>query len=572
MSFDPTPEQRAIIEAELGPQCVVACPGSGKTATAVRRLLEVRRRMADARGYTLLLSYSNVAVQTFQKEYSRLARDVPGLSGRVRVETVDSFLTSYVLRPHGARVMGAKRQPFLVGGTENFLSNYNIYDGKYPRGIQYLTLSLRDDGSLSYCIRENSTTTQVDASVAEAAIRKLGATGAYTHELGRYWALMALIEEPELLAALAKRFPHIIVDEAQDVGSLHGALLTALAETGSIVSLIGDPNQAIFEFAGADGNYLRSYEKETGVVRFPLTQNRRSIGGIVEVANLLAGTISVPFRTPEERRHGAYYLRYDTNDVGASLALFETVLSASKYCANEAVILCRGRPYVAKLTGETGDAGTGATEHFAQAAVLRDRSGDIAIAFEHAVNGVLRLIDKPPAGLRSEIISSAQSTDARTIRNIVWRFLRDSVNGIPQATLKAATEWHPKLKFGVDGLLANVEGATSLKRLPSWANNLTKRSLLDVPLWQADLAGGTVSKVRVDTVHKAKGEGIPVVMYLARTEDINALVKGAGSEDGRIGYVAVTRARDLLILGVPKTAKAPVITAVEAKGFKPWQV
>ena len=60
-------------------------------------------------------------------------------------------------------------------------------------------------------------------------------------------------------------------------------------------------------------------------------------------------------------------------------------------------------------------------------------------------------------------------------------------------------------------------------------------------------------------------------MYLARTEDVNSLVQGTGTEEGRIGYVAVTRARDLLILGVPTTAKPSVINAVEAKGFKAWQ-
>ena len=135
----------------------------------------------------------------------------------------------------------------------------------------------------------------------------------------------------------------------------------------------------------------------------------------------------------------------------------------------------------------------------------------------------------------------------------------------------AETQWHPKLKARVDNLLKSIEAMTHLKRLPSWGNNLTKRGLLDAPLLKSDLVSTPNIKVRVDTVHKAKGEGINVVMYMARTDDVNALVQGTETEEGRIGYVAVTRAQNLLILGVPITAKAPVIAAIEAKGFKAWQ-
>lgn len=67
-----------------------------------------------------------------------------------------------------------------------------------------------------------------------------------------------------------------------------------------------------------------------------------------------------------------------------------------------------------------------------------------------------------------------------------------------------------------------------------------------------------------------KGEGVTAVLYLARTADINKLVEGTTTEDGRIGYVAVTRARDLLLLAVPNTAKKALLQAIESKGFEAW--
>src|ERR1700712_4581444 len=126
--FEPTSEQRAIIDADLLSLAVVACPGSGKTTTAGRRLAEIRKRLASSRGYVALLSYSNVAVDTFRDEY-RLLTGRTGEDDRVVFHTVDSFIATYLLRPHGARIMRCTRTPFLVQGGEAFLANYAVGEG-----------------------------------------------------------------------------------------------------------------------------------------------------------------------------------------------------------------------------------------------------------------------------------------------------------------------------------------------------------------------------------------------------------------------------------------------------------
>src|SRR5260370_23977501 len=100
--------------------------------------------------------------------------------------------------------------------------------------------------------------------MAFSPVRRLGKLGAYTHALGRYWAYETLKREAKILAALAHRYPQIVVDEAQDIGSMQVALLELLVNAGSEITLIGDPNQAIFEFCGADGSYLRAYPARTG--------------------------------------------------------------------------------------------------------------------------------------------------------------------------------------------------------------------------------------------------------------------------------------------------------------------
>ena len=73
----PSDEQLQVIGAPIAPMSVVACAGSGKTFTAVRRLAQMRRQLGDNRGRVALLSFSNVAVDTFRREYQNMVQEVP---------------------------------------------------------------------------------------------------------------------------------------------------------------------------------------------------------------------------------------------------------------------------------------------------------------------------------------------------------------------------------------------------------------------------------------------------------------------------------------------------------------
>lgn len=77
-----THEQQTVVDAPMMPLCVIACAGSGKTKTAVHRLVQMRRNLGEARGRVALLSFSNVAVHTFRKAYDELASSLPSSAGR----------------------------------------------------------------------------------------------------------------------------------------------------------------------------------------------------------------------------------------------------------------------------------------------------------------------------------------------------------------------------------------------------------------------------------------------------------------------------------------------------------
>jgi len=565
-----TPEQQAIVDAPMVPLCVVACAGSGKTKTAVHRLVQMRRNLGDARGRVALLSFSNVAVDTFRKAYNDLAVNLPSGLGRSRVDidTLDGFITTNIIRPHGHRTMMSTRPAFLVTGNEAFLEGFKFSTSLFPQPITSLQLAFVG-GDVVFFYVYNDQIEMIDRSTARNLIAKLGRTGAYTHDLGRYWAYRALKERPELLAAVARRYPHILIDEAQDIGSVHQAIVELLIGAGSCVTLIGDPNQGIYEFAGADGKFLTDYHQRANVQQHSLQRNFRSAPSIVDLANDLCGRGDVGERPAPSTPHGAFFTGYKRDQHKQLIASFHRAMSAAGAEAKRSSVLCRGKSLAKTLRGDGAQAGQGLVKTLATAAVLRDRRKDFLKAFQHVAVAVVALLDSPPDGLVSQITQHSSYPQDRELRKEVWTFTRDPVSGLPSSSLVASGQWHSLLLARIKLLLARIETNFGLKPTGNIGRKLAKTALPNVPLASVDdLADSDVTALRVDTVHKAKGESLDAVLYIAHKEHAQALLDGVETEVGRIGYVAVTRARDLLWVAVPHNSLKELRPALLAKGLK----
>ena len=571
--FEPTPEQRAIIDSDLVSLAVVACPGSGKTTTAVRRLAEIRRRLIGSRGYVALLSYSNVAVDTFRNEY-RLLTGRTGEDDRVVFHTVDSFIATYLLRPHGARVMNCERTPYLVQGGEPFLANYAVGEGKDRFSLDSVLLDRREDGSTVYYRQFRGGGKQELDAKSVATVREqalsLGKVGGYTYAFGRAWALGLLRKETRLAAAVARRFPQVIVDEAQDIGSFEAALLDVLTNAGSVVSLIGDIHQSIFGFNFATGAYLRDFGKRQGVLSLPLSQNRRSLPSIVNFANALANTHSKPHRESSDKLSGTFYWRYDGKQLSQFMSAWAAALKAERYELSDGAVLCRGNSLLAQVSTGVAELGQSAVKHFAAAAVVRERRGDIALALDHCAKGVCLLVEGLPGTFARDLKTLGRDREMTALRRLVWRLIRDPATGIPFSGLPAKSEWLPALKKNLAPWLDLVEAQTEYRRVESWPHRVKSNKLPDGPLVAADFGQIEWVGLRFGTVHSVKGAGIPAVMYLTQKANLDALVAGTTDEDGRIGFVAATRARDLLVVAIPKNTSDEVIEALQDFGLTEW--
>ena len=574
---DLSPEQRAIVEAPLVPLVVVACAGSGKTFTAVHRLLEIRRRMGDARGRAALLSFSNVAVKTFRDGYRPLADSLPpGVAQqRVEIDTLDGFLTSNILRPHASRTMGCLRTPFLVSGAEPFLENKELKLWAQPANGNPYPLPRADIGDVvanyrggvaQFHYRKHKAL--IPITNGPAVVTRLGKIGAYTHNLGQYWALLTLQAQPLIRAAMARRYPHILVDESQDIGTIHQAILLELAAAGSQVSLIGDPSQGIYEFAGADGTFLRDYGNRAGVHSYPLTRNYRSVPSVVALANALSNRADNADRTAAEHPHGAFFIAYKPVDREKLIVAFQAAILAAGLSVDRSAIVCRGSATVESVAGTESAMGQGLIKQFAQAAVLRDKRRDYLGAFKTVAGCITGLLQKQSDGWLANLIQPARHPEMRPIRREIWTFTRDPDLGLPASSLVADTQWHPLLVPRVKALLDRLQKQFGLLPGDNVGNRLKKTKLLNRPLQPAtDLATEQQSMLRVETVHKVKGESLDAVLYLAEKAHVEALLLGVDTELGRIGYVAVSRARNMIWLAIPSAALPALRPALVAKGF-----
>ncbi|KWT64245.1 ATP-dependent DNA helicase UvrD/PcrA [Hyphomicrobium sulfonivorans] len=509
-------EQQDVVDAAISPLCVIACAGSGKTTTAVRRLIKVREALNTSRGRVALLSYSNVAVDTFRDNYDELMQPL-GLSrcrSLVEIDTLDAFFSRNLLAPHGHRVMKSKRAAFLLHGGEGYLAGQTCGYGKDTRPITKAKVRYRN-GKAEFYRSENGNNFDLPPATV-GAIEKLGRSGGYTHDLGRYWCHRLLVEYPELLRAFARRYPQIIIDEAQDIGSAHQMVLDLLIAAGSVVSLIGDPDQSIYAFADADGQYLRDYASRSGVATLAITQNRRSIPKIVNAASKLAGRSDAAIRSPLKDTHGVFLTSYKKGEEQKLIDAFKLEVASEELAPENSAVLTRARELADTLGGKKEALGQGLTQRLAHASLLRDRDHDYEGAFREVVAVFSSLIEDGPDDLVTQLTAPSRQSVSLDLKRQLWSFTRNPDDGLPSATLPGSSEWHPKMFARVKEALKEIAQRDKLNSTSNLGNRLAKTKLTAEPLLpKADLAKDTSSEleIRVDTVHKAKGESLDAVLY-----------------------------------------------------------
>ncbi|RME65171.1 MAG: hypothetical protein D6790_02235, partial [Caldilineae bacterium] len=270
------PQQRAAATYTEGPVLIVAGPGTGKTRTLTVRIAHLIRDKGVAPESVLAVTFTNKAAEEMQARLADMLE--PEVADKITVRTFHAL---------GALIL----QEFA---TEAGLpANFTILDEEGQHRLLRRAcpeLSGREAraalAAISAVKNELAQAEAPDPDILRRYATALNAAQAVDFDdlLAR---TAALLEQNEpVRQTLHQRFRWISVDEYQDLNPVQHRLLRLLAAGGANVCAIGDPDQAIYGFRGADHRFFLSFEQDfPGARRFQLTQNYRSAQAILDAAS-----------------------------------------------------------------------------------------------------------------------------------------------------------------------------------------------------------------------------------------------------------------------------------------------
>ena len=289
-----TDDQRAAVSHVDGPLLVIAGPGSGKTRVITRRVARLVALGIPA-WQILALTFTNKAAGEMKKRVeSMLPPDVPGRRGLV-VSTFHAFCAMF-LRRHAVEcgvdpdfvIYDADDQRAAMKGAlvEAGLDAKNFQPAAVHSKISNAKNQLVD----AAMFRENA---------ADFAARQVAkAYEAYEKILERNKALdfddllmrvaLSLERNEELRRIASHRYRYVLIDEYQDTNRAQFAIARYIAGEHRNICVVGDPDQSIYRWRGADiRNILEFEESFEGAVTVALGENFRSTEHVVAAADAL---------------------------------------------------------------------------------------------------------------------------------------------------------------------------------------------------------------------------------------------------------------------------------------------
>ena len=287
---DLNPAQRQAVLTTEGPLLVIAGAGSGKTRVLTHRVAHLLAAVGAKPNEILAITFTNKAAQEMKERVER------GLGPVARAIWIMTF--------HSACGRILRREAERLG----YRSNFTIYDQAdqvrlvkacleeldrdpkrfVPRGI-HAQISRSKNQLVSadeYAARVASFYDQTVADVYQLYQRRLFASNAVDFDDLLMLTVDVLQRFPEAHERWAKAFRYILVDEYQDTNHAQYVLLKLLASEHQNLMAVGDPDQSVYAFRGADIRNILEFERDFPATRvIPLEQNYRSTNTILAAAN-----------------------------------------------------------------------------------------------------------------------------------------------------------------------------------------------------------------------------------------------------------------------------------------------
>ncbi|UCZ53802.1 DNA helicase PcrA [Bacillus shivajii] len=286
------PEQKEAVKHGDGPLLIMAGAGSGKTRVLTHRMAYLIAENGVPHWSILAITFTNKAAREMKE---RVAKIAGGQAEEMWISTFHSMCVR-ILRRDIDRI-GVNRNFTILDGSDQqtvikrLMKELNIDVKKFePRSIL---------GSISSAKNELKTPKDLEKTASgpyEETVHKV--YEAYAKELKKNQALdfddliMTTIrlfnQVPEVLEYYQRRFRYIMVDEYQDTNHAQYKLVKMIAESHENICVVGDSDQSIYRWRGADIKNILSFEKDyPNATTIMLEQNYRSTKRILQAANVV---------------------------------------------------------------------------------------------------------------------------------------------------------------------------------------------------------------------------------------------------------------------------------------------
>ena len=594
------PAQLDAVTHPSGPLLIVAGAGSGKTRVLTRRIAHLIVERGVSPFGILAITFTNKAAGEMKERVAELVGDV---AHRMWVSTFHSACVR-ILRRDAALLGYPSRFSIYDQGDAVRLTGYVIRDlgldvKRYPaRAVHSAISAAKNEGRSASGYVEHAAgpyERRIGEVFTEYQARLLRA-GAMDFDdlLGN--AVRVLRSQPDVLERYRGRFQHILVDEYQDTNQVQNDLVMLLGSAHRNVCVVGDSDQSIYRFRGADIRNILEFERAfpdaTVVV---LDQNYRSSQTILDAAN--AVITRNPGRQPKhlwtDAGPGDRVVRYRADDevdearwvVGrirslhdagrrwSDMAVFYRTNAQSRAVEEQMVNL--GVSY--RVIGgtrfydrrEVRDAlaylklAANPVDEVAARRVLnvpRRGVGDTsvakvdALAAEGGIGFVAALREAVDAG-----VSGRAATGIQAFLDLLDH-LSGSVDDGPETVLSAALdrsgyldELRSEHTIESEGRLENLAELVGAASGFDSVDDFLERVGLVADTDDLPDDGDDAGQVVLMTMHAAKGLEFPAVFIVGMEDGVFPHLRALGdpdelAEERRLAYVGITRARERLFL------------------------
>lgn len=601
------PEQNAAATAPDGPLLVLAAAGTGKTRTLVYRVAYLMRKGIDPARILLLTFTNKAAREMLDRARALVGVDVGGLWGGTF-----HHMANRMLRRH-AHHLGFKLDYIILDSDDSTrlikqaVKDCRLATKEFPKAevlADIFGMAANTGQPVSQVAAKRFAEHPVDlqdiSMVHEAYSAKKRATNAMDFDDLLVYGLELFRQQPGVLDHYKEKFLYTLVDEYQDTNPIQSEWIDKIASQHRNLLVVGDDFQSIYSWRGADFRNIMSFpDRYPDAKTYLLETNYRSIPEILNVANACIAGNPAQFQKvlrstrPSSAKPLVAHLR-DGEHQSAFVTDHINRLLQEGYKPSEIAVLYRAHFHAMELQLNLTRTRipyviTSGVRFFEQAHVkdvcsllrILHTPGD-ELAFKRFLQLMPKVGEKTAHKIWIKLGRTFAATDPaqrKLLRTLlpslaaaVWKdiepickalvdeHLEDDPGEVIQRFIQTYYERYALNSFDnferrLEDLQELVLFTAKFESLTQMLNEIALLTNLDT---EAAATGASPEKaVRLSTVHQAKGLEWRAVILIWITEGMfpssRAMAESpeAEAEERRLFYVAVTRAKDNLVICVP---------------------